>query len=53
MATAEEERQVDQWRWDEIHRKWLEEQDSAETGDILLRMGCGCRQKRGQEASSS
>lgn len=45
VATAEEERPVDQWRRDELHRKWLEEQDSAETGDILLRLGCGWRQK--------
>ena len=45
VAIVEEERLVDQWRRDEIHRKWLEEQDSTETGDIFLRMGCGWRQK--------
>lgn len=45
VATAEEEQPADQWRRDELHRKWLEEQDSAETGDILLRLGCGWRQK--------
>ena len=45
VATAEEERPVDQWRQDELHRKWLEEQDSAETSDIFLSLGCGWRQK--------
>lgn len=45
VATAEEEQPVDHWKRDELHRKWLEEQDSAETGDILLRLGCGWRQK--------
>ena len=51
VATAEEERPVDQWRWDEIHWKWLEEQDCAETGDILLRLGCGWRQKGARKPS--
>ena len=51
MATAEEERQVDQWRRDELHRKWLEEQDSAETGDIFLSLGCGWRQKWARKPS--
>lgn len=45
VATAEEEQPVDQWKRDELHRKWLEEQDAAETGDILQRLGCGWRQK--------
>ena len=45
VETVEEKRLVDQWRWDELHRKWLEEQDSAETSDIFLRLGCGWRQK--------
>ena len=45
VATAEEERLVDQWIQDEIHQKWLEEHDYAETSDIFLRMGCGWRQK--------
>ena len=51
VATAEEEQLVDQWRQDALHQKWLEEQDSAETGDILLRMGCGWRQKGAKKPS--
>lgn len=49
VATAEEEQPVDQWKRDELHRKWLEEQDAAETGDILQRLGCGWRQKEARK----
>ncbi|XP_057819562.2 uncharacterized protein LOC131032564 [Cryptomeria japonica] len=40
VATAEEQPQ-DQSMRDELHRKWLEQQDAAATNDILLRLGGG------------
>ena len=51
VETAKEEWPVDQWRWDELHRKWLEEQDSAKTGDIFPSLGCGWRQKGARKPS--
>lgn len=45
VATAEEEQPMDQSRRDELHRKWLEQQDAAATSDILLRLGCGKKQR--------
>ena len=49
VATAKEEQPVYQWRRDKLHRKWLEEQDFAKTGNILLRLRCGWRQKRAKK----
>ncbi|KAH9313799.1 hypothetical protein KI387_022426, partial [Taxus chinensis] len=48
VATAEEQ-PIDQSRRDELHRKWLEQQDAAATSDILLRLG-GHRKQRGHPA---
>eukprot|EP01018_Ginkgo_biloba_P037303 Gb_25072 [translate_table: standard] len=45
VATAEEEKPIDHERRDALHRKWLEEQDAAMTGDIFQRLGRGRKQK--------
>ncbi|KAL6511746.1 hypothetical protein OROGR_021343 [Orobanche gracilis] len=41
IATAYEERPVDNERRNELHQKWLEQQDAAGTDKLLQRLNCG------------
>ncbi|KAL6574299.1 hypothetical protein OROHE_001203 [Orobanche hederae] len=41
IATAYEERPVDNERRNELHQKWLEQQDAAGTDKLIQRLNCG------------
>ncbi|KAG9440945.1 hypothetical protein H6P81_021110 [Aristolochia fimbriata] len=45
IASGYEEKAVDTERRDELHQKWLQQQDAAETENILQILKCGVPQK--------
>lgn len=45
IATGFEERPVDHEKRNELHQKWLEQQDAAETNNVLQRLKCNQKQK--------
>ncbi|XP_065848244.1 uncharacterized protein [Euphorbia lathyris] len=45
IATACEEKPVDNEKRNQLHQKWLEQQDAAGTENLLQRLKCGSKQK--------
>nr|CAD1819086.1 unnamed protein product [Ananas comosus var. bracteatus] len=45
IATGFEERPADHEKRNELHQKWLEQQDAAETNNVLQRLKCNQKQK--------
>ncbi|XP_068656826.1 uncharacterized protein [Aristolochia californica] len=46
IASGYQEKAIDTERRDELHQKWLQQQDAAETENILQRLNGGVQQKR-------
>ncbi|XP_011627759.1 AT-rich interactive domain-containing protein 4B isoform X2 [Amborella trichopoda] len=45
IATAAEEMPIDREMRDQLHQKWLEEQDAAATDNVLQKLKCGWKEK--------
>lgn len=45
IATDYKEKSIDEQRRNELHQKWLEQQDAAGTENLLQRLNCGLKQK--------
>ncbi|XP_058069073.1 uncharacterized protein LOC131218519 isoform X2 [Magnolia sinica] len=45
IVTGYKEMPIDSERRDELHQKWLEQQDAAATDNVLQRLNCGWKQR--------
>ncbi|KAK1391403.1 otolith matrix protein OMM-64 [Heracleum sosnowskyi] len=45
IVTGYEEKSIDNERRNELHQKWLEQQDAAGTDNLMQRLGCGPKVK--------
>ncbi|WOG90658.1 hypothetical protein DCAR_0309902 [Daucus carota subsp. sativus] len=45
IVTGYEEKSIDKERRNELHQKWLEQQDAAGTDNLMQRLGCGPKVK--------
>lgn len=45
IVTGYEEKSIDNDRRNELHQKWLEQQDAAGTDNLMQRLGCGPKLK--------